>query len=59
MNSSPGRPADLDADAAELREQLGASLIADGVLSDPAWRKAVAQVSRHLFTPGFCPSGNP
>ncbi|MCF2532138.1 ATP-grasp peptide maturase system methyltransferase [Yinghuangia soli] len=53
MNSSPGRLDDLDADAAELREQLGASLLADGVLGDPAWRKAVERVPRHLFTPGF------
>ncbi|WKX72341.1 ATP-grasp peptide maturase system methyltransferase [Streptomyces sp. XD-27] len=46
-------PADLESDAARLRETMTRSLAEAGVLADPAWRQAVEQVPRHRFVPGF------
>jgi methyltransferase of ATP-grasp peptide maturase system len=46
-------PADLDRDAGRLRAELVNTLAADGVLTDPRWRAAVAAVPRHRFLPGF------
>ncbi|MGI5405207.1 ATP-grasp peptide maturase system methyltransferase [Streptomyces chartreusis] len=46
-------PADLETDAARLRETTAKDLAADGVLPDPAWRAAVERVPRHQFVPGF------
>ncbi|MCZ9346252.1 SAM-dependent methyltransferase, partial [Streptomyces sp. TRM76130] len=46
-------PADVETDAARLRETMAMALAADGVLADPAWRAAVQTVPRHRFVPGF------
>ncbi|WP_030786113.1 ATP-grasp peptide maturase system methyltransferase [Streptomyces sp. NRRL S-920] len=46
-------PADLETDAARLREALAKTLADDGVLADPGWRQAVETVPRHAFVPGF------
>ncbi|MFF1419230.1 ATP-grasp peptide maturase system methyltransferase [Streptomyces sp. NPDC058280] len=46
-------PADLETDAARLREAMAKALTEDGVLADPAWKEAVAKVPRHRFVPGF------
>ncbi|BBB00069.1 putative O-methyltransferase [Actinacidiphila reveromycinica] len=46
-------PADLDTDAARLREEMVGALAADGVFADPGWRAAVKKVPRHAFVPGF------
>ncbi|MFI8391842.1 ATP-grasp peptide maturase system methyltransferase [Streptomyces sp. NPDC085540] len=46
-------PADLDTDAAQLRQTMAKALAEDGVLADPAWRAAVERVPRHRFVPGF------
>jgi methyltransferase of ATP-grasp peptide maturase system len=46
-------PADLETDAARLREALAEALVADGVLADSEWKAAVATVPRHRFVPGF------
>ncbi|GAA3264592.1 ATP-grasp peptide maturase system methyltransferase [Streptomyces labedae] len=46
-------PADLETDAALLRETMTKALAKDGVLADPAWRAAVETVPRHQFVPGF------
>ncbi|MGC0334817.1 methyltransferase of ATP-grasp peptide maturase system [Streptomyces sp. SAI-170] len=46
-------PADLETDAARLREAMATALAADGVLADPGWRAAVETVPRHRFVPGF------
>jgi methyltransferase of ATP-grasp peptide maturase system len=45
--------ADLDAAAEPLRQELVQQLALDGLLSDPGWREAVAEIPRHWFTPGF------
>jgi hypothetical protein len=37
-------PADLDTDAARLREAMAKALAEDGVLADPGWRAAVETV---------------
>ncbi|MET8682461.1 ATP-grasp peptide maturase system methyltransferase [Streptomyces sp. NPDC004647] len=46
-------PADLETDAARLREAMAKALVEDGVLTDPGWRAAVETVPRHRFVPGF------
>lgn len=46
-------PADLETDAARLREAMAKALAEDGVLADPGWREAVERVPRHQFVPGF------
>ncbi|MFD4634817.1 ATP-grasp peptide maturase system methyltransferase [Streptomyces sp. NPDC058284] len=46
-------PADLETDAARLRDALAKALADDGVLADPGWRQAVETVPRHAFVPGF------
>jgi methyltransferase of ATP-grasp peptide maturase system len=46
-------PADLEVDAARLREAMVQALAEDGVLADPGWRAAVETVPRHRFVPGF------
>ena len=46
-------PADLETDAARLRETMAKALATDGVLADPAWREAVGRAPRHRFVPGF------
>ncbi|MET9290486.1 ATP-grasp peptide maturase system methyltransferase [Streptomyces sp. NPDC003077] len=46
-------PADLETDAARLREAMVRALAENSVLGDPAWRKAVETVPRHRFVPGF------
>ncbi|OQR61986.1 SAM-dependent methyltransferase [Streptomyces maremycinicus] len=46
-------PADLETDAARLREAMAKALAEDGVLADPGWRQAVERVPRHAFVPGF------
>ncbi|MFC8075167.1 ATP-grasp peptide maturase system methyltransferase [Streptomyces sp. NPDC057307] len=46
-------PADLEKDAPRLREAMAKALAQDGVLADPAWRRAVETVPRHRFVPGF------
>lgn len=46
-------PADLETDAARLREAMSKALANDGALTDPSWRAAVAAVPRHRFVPGF------
>ncbi|GAA2353148.1 ATP-grasp peptide maturase system methyltransferase [Streptomyces cuspidosporus] len=46
-------PANIETDAARLREAMTKSLTADGVLADPAWYHATATVPRHRFVPGF------
>ncbi|MEU1452021.1 ATP-grasp peptide maturase system methyltransferase [Streptomyces avermitilis] len=46
-------PAELETDAARLREALAKALAEDGSLADPAWRQAVEAVPRHRFVPGF------
>ncbi|MFF4716552.1 ATP-grasp peptide maturase system methyltransferase [Streptomyces eurythermus] len=46
-------PADLETDAARLREAMANALAADGVFADPGWRAAVGEVPRHAFVPGF------
>ncbi|MFJ1595351.1 ATP-grasp peptide maturase system methyltransferase [Streptomyces sp. NPDC088261] len=46
-------PADLETDSARLREAMTRALAKDGVLTDPAWKQAVAEVPRHRFVPGF------
>lgn len=46
-------PADLEPDAARLREVMARALAEDGSLGDPAWRAAVETVPRHRFVPGF------
>ncbi|TQE15328.1 SAM-dependent methyltransferase [Streptomyces ipomoeae] len=46
-------PADLETDAARLREAMAKALAENGVLADPAWRAAVETVPRHRFVPGF------
>ncbi|MFJ6705700.1 MULTISPECIES: ATP-grasp peptide maturase system methyltransferase [unclassified Streptomyces] len=46
-------PADLETDAARLREAMVKALAADGALADPGWRAAVGKVPRHPFVPGF------
>ncbi|MEU3529065.1 ATP-grasp peptide maturase system methyltransferase [Streptomyces sp. NPDC038707] len=46
-------PADLETDAARLREAMANALAAGGVLADPGWRAAVEKVPRHAFVPGF------
>lgn len=42
-----------DDDAAPLRRALAERLAGEGVLGDPAWRRAVEAVPRHRFLPGF------
>ncbi|MEJ1195832.1 MULTISPECIES: ATP-grasp peptide maturase system methyltransferase [unclassified Streptomyces] len=46
-------PADLDNDAAALREALTKSFAETGVPVDPAWRATMDRVPRHVFVPGF------
>ncbi|TLS44802.1 SAM-dependent methyltransferase [Streptomyces montanus] len=46
-------PADLETDAARLRDEMARALAEDGSLGDPAWRAAVETVPRHRFVPGF------
>ncbi|MDI6407462.1 ATP-grasp peptide maturase system methyltransferase [Streptomyces albus] len=46
-------PADLESDAARLRETMAKDLAEDGILADSAWRAAVETVPRHQFVPGF------
>ncbi|MFH8282644.1 ATP-grasp peptide maturase system methyltransferase [Streptomyces antibioticus] len=46
-------PADLETDAARLRETMAKALTEGGVLADPGWRAAVERVPRHRFVPGF------
>ncbi|GEC09639.1 hypothetical protein SSP24_72940 [Streptomyces spinoverrucosus] len=46
-------PADLETDAARLREAMAEVLADDGALRDSAWRAAVEKVPRHPFVPGF------
>ncbi|MEU3657872.1 ATP-grasp peptide maturase system methyltransferase [Streptomyces sp. NPDC032161] len=46
-------PADLETDAARLREAMTKALAENGVLADPAWKEAVQAVPRHRFVPGF------
>ncbi|MBM9624680.1 ATP-grasp peptide maturase system methyltransferase [Streptomyces zhihengii] len=46
-------PANLETDAARLREAMVTALASDGVLADPGWRVAVERVPRHRFVPGF------
>lgn len=38
-------------------ETLAASLVADGVVTDPRWRAAFAQTPRHRFVPAFYDDG--
>ncbi len=42
-----------ESDAAGLRAHLAKMLATDGLLNDPAWRRAVEEVPRHRFVPGF------
>lgn len=42
-----------ETDAAHLRAHLAKALADQGVLPDPAWRKAVETVPRHCFVRGF------
>ncbi|WP_405084371.1 ATP-grasp peptide maturase system methyltransferase [Microbispora sp. NBC_01389] len=44
---------DCETAAADRREAMTASLVAEGVLDDPGWHDAVATVPRHRFVPGF------
>ncbi|GEB60291.1 methyltransferase domain-containing protein [Streptomyces gardneri] len=44
-------------DGARERRALVRRIEADGVLADPAWRAAFAEVPRHLFVPYFYVSG--
>jgi methyltransferase of ATP-grasp peptide maturase system len=46
-------PADLETDAARLREAMAKALAEEGVLADPGWRAGVGTVPRHAFVPGF------
>ncbi len=46
-------PADLETDAARLRDVMAKNLAQNGLLADPGWREAVERVPRHRFTPGF------
>lgn len=46
-------PADLETDAARLRDVMAKTLAQDGSLDHPAWRAAVETVPRHRFVPGF------
>ncbi|MFI8992140.1 ATP-grasp peptide maturase system methyltransferase [Streptomyces antimycoticus] len=46
-------PADLETDAARLRDVMAKDLARNGLLADPGWREAVERVPRHRFTPGF------
>lgn len=46
-------PADLETDAARLREAMAQALAGDGVPTEPGWRAAVETVPRHRFVPGF------
>jgi methyltransferase of ATP-grasp peptide maturase system len=46
-------PADLETDAARLREAMTKALAGNGVLADPAWKEAVQAVPRHRFVSGF------
>ena len=43
---------DIDAAAGPLRAALAGSLAEQGLLDDPAWRRAVQTVPRHRFAPG-------
>lgn len=43
----------IDAEAGPLRAALTADLAGQGLLSDPAWERAVRAVPRHRFVPGF------
>lgn len=53
-----GEPRDEFAEAgARARQALVREIEADGVLSDPAWRAAFAEVPRHLFIPWYYVSG--
>ncbi|MER7836804.1 ATP-grasp peptide maturase system methyltransferase [Streptomyces sp. NPDC096040] len=46
-------PKDLEVDSVLLREVMTQELVRDGVLDDPGWLAAVAEVPRHRFVPGF------
>ncbi|MGP3941947.1 ATP-grasp peptide maturase system methyltransferase [Streptomyces sp. 6N106] len=46
-------PADLETDAARLRDVMAKNLTQNGLLADPGWREAVERVPRHRFAPGF------
>lgn len=46
-------PADVEYDAARLREVMAKALAEAGVLTDSGWRAAVEAVPRHRFVPGF------
>lgn len=46
-------PADLETDAARLREAMAEALTTGGVPVHPAWHQAVKAVPRHRFVPGF------
>ncbi|WP_328792873.1 ATP-grasp peptide maturase system methyltransferase [Streptomyces sp. NBC_00273] len=46
-------PADLESDAAQMRQTMANALAQNGALADPAWREAVEKVPRHRFVPGF------
>ncbi|MCF2434430.1 hypothetical protein LV779_04120 [Streptomyces thinghirensis] len=51
-------PADLDNDAAALREALTKSFAETRGPVDPAWPATVARVPRHVFVPGFYPTAD-
>lgn len=53
--TSPSRPTEADSDAAAepLRAALAEQLADKGLVTDPAWRRAVETVPRHRFVPGF------
>ncbi|MER7795122.1 ATP-grasp peptide maturase system methyltransferase [Streptomyces sp. NPDC097640] len=46
-------PADVESDAARLREAMAKALAEAGVLADSSWQAAVETVPRHRFVPGF------
>ncbi|WP_433892244.1 ATP-grasp peptide maturase system methyltransferase [Streptomyces sp. CA-111067] len=61
MNAPPGaaeEPAATEVEAARLRARLADLLARQGLLTDPAWRRAVERVPRHRFVPGFFLPGN-
>src|ERR1700727_560025 len=59
--STPALTSEATDQAAEpLRAALADTLAADGLLDDPAWRRAVERVARHHYVPGFYQSaGSP
>ena len=53
MSSPAVSRQDVDLAAVPLRRALATRLAGEGLLEDPAWRRAIETVPRHHFVPGF------